>query len=237
MICKSLCRLAKHYLAKTAKNPLGTFPSGVFQHKGIYIHKRLHNDNRNHCKSWDNFLFYCWVLQLLTAANHSPRGLTLAWTAIHTARHRLALRRAHCCDNCVRMLSSNLPHKPVKIRYFFDADSPTLNYTRHSCSTAPDAGHVTKLIVQDRMSGTQTKKSTPLVAFHLQQQQQCRTLLKQYYESLKLCWFEVRKDTDLMVCMVSITWVEVFWPFLMWVWMVVGLSVLALLGACNSGEP
>lgn len=124
-----------------------------------------------------------FFLLLCSAASHScqslyPCGLALARTPIRTARHRSASRGTHCCDNCVRMLSSYLPHKPVKIRCFFDADSPALNYTRHSCSTALDAEHITKLITRDRVSDTEAKQSTQLVAFHFQQQQQYKTLSK-----------------------------------------------------------
>lgn len=124
-----------------------------------------------------------------------PCGLTLAQTPIRTARHRSASRGTHCCDNCVRTLSSCLPHRAVKIRCFFDADSPALNYTRHSCSTALDAGHITKLITRDRVSDTEAKQSTQLVentlggtknVFNYRRKAQC---------------------SDLMVCMVSLAWV------------------------------
>lgn len=92
-----------------------------------------------------------FFLLLCSAASHScqslyPCGLALARTPIRTARHRSASRGTHCCDNCVRMLSSYLPHKPVKIRCFFDAESgPKLHQTlvqhRSGCWTHHQTDH------------------------------------------------------------------------------------------------
>lgn len=125
----------------------------------MYIYKRLPTEDLNHCKSWGNLLFFiaelCSFPQLPITP---PCGLTLERTAIRTARHRSASRGTRRCDNCVRILSSYLPHKPVKIRCFFDADSPAPNYTRHLCSTAPDAEHISKLITRDRVLGTEAKQ-------------------------------------------------------------------------------